>query len=257
MNATAAVAVVGVDLQSPCSSSPWPMASWQRRRVAPPDARPVRALVRQSRGRPGGHGSLRLGAPLGALAQRPGHRGAACCRRTTCAPTSSATRPMPPMPAALLEAARCAEIVPGARQVGRAAGPAGPAPHPLACGWARAPRASTPCAASAASSASPSRWARAWAWSRSAACWPIRSSAVPELIRGTMTLLVEEIRLLEARIGAARARAHRAGAPSRRRARRCCRSPASACSRPPPWWPPPRGDVSHFRMHGTSPPGSA
>ena len=44
--------------------------------------------------------------------QRSRHRGAAAAGAPTSAPTSSATRPMPPMPAALLEAARCADIVP-------------------------------------------------------------------------------------------------------------------------------------------------
>ena len=45
--------------------------------------------------------------------------------------------------------------------------------------WARAPRASTPCVASVASSASPSRKARAPAWKPSAACWPIRARPCP------------------------------------------------------------------------------
>jgi transposase len=74
---------------------------------------------------------------------------------------------------------------------------------------------------------------------QSAGCWPIRQTAVPDLIRGTARLLMEEIRLLEARI--AQLERELTAWPDRARpARRCCRSPASGCSRPPPWWPPPR-----------------
>ena len=43
--------------------------------------------------------------------------------------------------------------------------------------------------------------AAAWAWSRSAASLADPQSAMPELLRATDALLVEEIRLLEARIG--------------------------------------------------------
>ena len=183
-----------------------------RRRSASPDAHPVRALVRQSRGRPGHHGSLRLGAPLGALAERSRHRGASCCRPLTCAPMSSATRPMRPMPArcskrrAAPTSRRCASSRSSSRRCRGCTARA-------RCGWPRAPRASTRCAASAASSASPSRKAAASASSRSAACWPIRTRPCPTLIRGTMTLLVEEIRLLEARIAQLERELDRAGAP--------------------------------------------
>ena len=51
------------------------------------------------------------------------------------------------------------------------------------------------------------RRALASASSRSAACSPIRTRRVPELIRPTMTLLVEEIRLLEVRIAQLETRA--------------------------------------------------
>ncbi len=68
-------------------------------RAAAADAPAVRALVRQPRGRSGGHGSLRLGPPLGALAARRWASRCDCCLRPTCAPTSSATRPMRPTPA--------------------------------------------------------------------------------------------------------------------------------------------------------------
>ena len=59
--------------------------------------------------------------------------------------------------AALLEAARCAEM------------------HPVRIKSVEQQALQ----ATAASSASPSRWARAWAWSRSPACWPSRARASP------------------------------------------------------------------------------
>jgi transposase len=99
--------------------------------------------------------------------------------------------------------------------------------------------ASTPCAASAGSSASPSPWERAPASKRSAGFWPTRHRSA-RLIRGTAKLLMEEIRLLEARI----AQLERELASLARLSpacTTCCRSPASGCSRPPPWWRPPRG----------------
>ena len=46
----------------------------------------------------------------------------------------------------------------------------------------------------------PSPWVHVPAFRRSAGCWLTPHTAVPELIRGTARLLIEEIRLLEARI---------------------------------------------------------
>ena len=97
---------------------------------------------------------------------------------------------------ALLEAARCAEIAPGAGQVDRAAGVAGAAPHPIAVDGhphfahqrtARLlPRVRDRHAQGARLGVE--QIGRVLADPR---------SAVPELIRQTMKLLVEEIRLLE------------------------------------------------------------
>ena len=56
---------------------------------------------------------------------------------------------------------------------------------------------------------------------------------------------------------ATRTRVHRAGPRTRPRAPRCCRFPASACSPPPRWWQPPAARSATFAMRGTSPPGSA
>jgi len=75
---------------------------------------------------------------------------------------------------ALLEAARCAEIVPV--RVKSIEQQALQGLHRTArCGWRHAPRASTRCAASAVSSASSLRKAVASASSRSAACLLIRA----------------------------------------------------------------------------------
>ena len=74
---------------------------------------------------------------------------------------------------ALLEAARCAEIVPVRVKSIEQQALQGCIAR-ARCGWARAPRASTRCAASAASSASSSPRAVASASSRSAACSLIR-----------------------------------------------------------------------------------
>ena len=90
----------------------------------------------------------------------------------------------------------------GAGQVGRAAGAAGPAPHALGVDGAHAPRASTRCAASAASSASIVPEGAATGIAQIARYLADRAlGACPTLLRGTMRLLLEEIRLLEARIG--------------------------------------------------------
>jgi transposase len=60
------------------------------------------------------------------------------------------------------------------------------------------------------------------------------NTAVPELIRGTARLLVEEIRLLEARV--AQLERELAWPNSVRLAPRCCRYRALGCSPPLRWW---------------------
>ncbi len=75
---------------------------------------------------------------------------------------------------ALLEATRCADIVPV--RVKSVEQQALQGLHPRAhFGWPPAPAASTHCAASVASSGSSSLKALVWASSRSAGCWPIRT----------------------------------------------------------------------------------
>ena len=90
---------------------------------------------------------------------------------------------------------------PGAREIGRAAGPPGAAPHPLAVDG-HAHRADQRTARLLPGVRHRDRPRRPHSdWSRSARVLADPNSAIPELVRPTMKLLVEEIRLLEARVG--------------------------------------------------------
>jgi hypothetical protein len=121
---------------------------------------------------PGHHGSLRLRPPLGALAQWPGHRSALLPaqyvrayvkRNKTDAADAAACSKPPGRPTC----ARCASSLSSSK-------PCKACTASAACGWAPAPAASTPCAASAGSSVSPSPWVRAPASRPSAGFWPTR-----------------------------------------------------------------------------------
>jgi transposase len=129
---------------------------------------------------------------------RPGHRGQAAAAQYVRAyvkrnKTDAADA------AALLEAARASDIRPV--RVKSVEQQALQGLHRIRSLWmgTRTSRINA-CAASAASSAWPSPSGRAPAWRRSAGSWPIPTPPCPELIRGTASLLVEEIRLLGARI---------------------------------------------------------
>ena len=109
----------------------WLMPTLARARAAPAHALSVRALLRQPQRRPRDHGSLRLGAPLGPGVRRPRHRGdPAAAHYVRAYVRRSKTDAADAL--ALLEAARCADIVAVKSQVGRAAEPAGAASHALA-----------------------------------------------------------------------------------------------------------------------------
>ncbi len=109
-------------------------------RAAPPDARPVRALLRQPPGRARGHGSLRLGAPLGATVRRPRHRGASCCRRSYVRAYVERNKTDAADAKALLEAAALRRHR-AVRVTSRSSSkPAGTASHPLAVDGTRTSR---------------------------------------------------------------------------------------------------------------------
>ena len=144
---------------------------------------------------------------------------------------------------------------PGADQVRRATGAAVPAPHPLAVDGH--PHRADQCAARLLPRVRDRyRAGPASGWSRSRACSPTRTQRCPTLLRATMRSMIEEIRLLEARISDLETAARRA----RRQSAACATLlsvPGVGLLTATAMVAATGGEVSHFKAPATSPPGSA
>jgi transposase len=148
----------------------------------------------------GHHGSLRLGASLGEVAQSAAALKSSCCRRIRPRLREAQQDRRRRCLRACWKPLAAADIVPVRVKSVEQQALAGPASHPLAVDeYPHLPhQRAARLLPRVWSGDSPGRAHRRR--SRSAGCWPIPNSSVPTLIRGTMKLLVEEIRLLEARI---------------------------------------------------------